>query len=281
MFIENSDVRDDGSSEESDRIAKENGLVKVYRSTTSGGRTLSPRDGYQLSFSTRREVAMSYANDGKTVEVFYVNPRHFEEQTGRYGKGGWSKTDFDKRVSVDLVPSRVMGVDDAGPRWNEGHDPDKMFTHESDIYGTHTNAMINTPEDVLSGNIKEYKDAGKARDFRQGERDKRDKLQKMMDFNKLSMYVDDVLVSHPTKGRTNLDELRGSLGKEDTQAIISIGIFNKPVDELITDLENDLKTEPSEFEIEMFGQEELDATKEYKERHLQWLTNNKDRISFT
>ena len=65
------------------------------------------------------------------------------------------------------------------------------------------------------------------------------------------------------------------------KAIISIGIFNKPVDELITDLENDLKTEPSEFEIEMFGQEELDATKEYKERHLQWLTNNKDRISFT
>lgn len=144
----NENISNDGSTPETDALAKEQGLVKVYRSTTPNGKTLIPREGYQLTFSTRSHVAASYSVDG-SVEAFYVKPDDFNTMESK--DGSFSFSEFDRRASSE--PTKLIKVYDYGsqPHVKET-DPEMLYTYSSDIYGTPSSDVIVTPEDLLHPN---------------------------------------------------------------------------------------------------------------------------------
>lgn len=107
--------------------------VSVWRGV-NGGDPRQPRDGYQLTFSSRKEVADSYVRDGEaqpfTLEGEFVE---FPTQEGEFSKLG-----FDRAVQ-SLRPGQILvarGVYDTGPWASVERDPQQLFSYRSDIYAT-------------------------------------------------------------------------------------------------------------------------------------------------
>jgi len=117
-----------------DDAAKAAGYVKVFRASRNGAPHLIPRKGYQLTFSTRKQVADSYGEVEQDTKAFYILDS--EARDFPVDKNGWfSKFDFDDAVKSGLLYVARQGYD-PGPLSSMKRDPEALYSYPSDIYGT-------------------------------------------------------------------------------------------------------------------------------------------------
>jgi len=142
-----------------EETAKSNGYVLVWRASRYGKPHLDPREGYQLTFSSRKEVADSYAENPDTdTKAFYIldkNAREFPvRKVSIQGKdyNEFSKTGFDNSVWGDVLVARQ--VFDIGPRASIERDPKMLFSYPSDIYATKSKEKNVKLVDLITNNDK-------------------------------------------------------------------------------------------------------------------------------
>ena len=133
-------------------------LPTLYRGVRGDVDPLEVRIGedgepYGLFFSTRKEVANSYLDDlGEEADGIIVNGvKESDIIDVEVNDGYFSKTEFDDLVNAN--PSKIIRAKDAidtGPHANKERDPDALYSHTSDIYGTKNNEFFkkqgDTPE---------------------------------------------------------------------------------------------------------------------------------------
>ena len=147
------DAIEKGDSEQAQEIldacAQACGFVKVWRAVRDGADHLTPRSGYQLSFSSSYHVADSYGGDANP-KPFYINVknvREFPEKPARYSSGNdFSKHGFDQAARSDVQVARQ--VYDCGPYASNERDPKKLWSYPSDIYAT-TDGKNARPGDLV------------------------------------------------------------------------------------------------------------------------------------
>ncbi|MEI6420965.1 MAG: hypothetical protein WCP55_02030 [Lentisphaerota bacterium] len=121
-----------------EKAANAKGYVKVYRGVRGDCNPLEPRKGYQISFSSKKEVADSYLDDIRDdAQEFFIldkGAREFPTRKDRDGYNTFSKCGFDNSVGSDVLVARQ--VYDVGPFASHERDPKSLFSYPSDIYAT-------------------------------------------------------------------------------------------------------------------------------------------------
>jgi hypothetical protein len=138
-----------------DAAAKEAGLVEVFRAVRGNKPKLEPRSGYQLSFSTRKEVADSYGKNDEDTTRYFLNPSEafpLEKEGIQYPD--YNKMSFDRMVQYKgFVVAK--GMYDIGPCASYERDPKGLFSYKSDIYG-----LLNPSKIIKSADPVTYDDSG-------------------------------------------------------------------------------------------------------------------------
>jgi hypothetical protein len=138
-----------------DSAAKAAGLVEVFRAVRNDAPKLVPRSGYQLSFSTRKEVADSYGKRDEDTTRYFIDPsKAFPLQKVGIKYPDYSKAGFDRAVQEKgfIV---AKGMYDTGPYASLERDPKRLFSYKSDIYG-----LINPSKIIKSADPVTYSDNG-------------------------------------------------------------------------------------------------------------------------
>jgi hypothetical protein len=133
-----------------DEAAKKAGLVEVFRAVRGQTEKITPREGYQVTFTTRKEVADSYGETDADTSRYFIDPRSAQEFPSK--NGDFSKTGFDKKVqSGNLIVARA--VYDNGPFASLERDPKMMFSYPSDIYATiDASVLVKSSDPVIYDN---------------------------------------------------------------------------------------------------------------------------------
>jgi hypothetical protein len=135
-----------------DEAAKDAGLVEVFRAVRNNAPKLVTRNGYILSFSTRKEVADSYGKTDEDTTRYFLNPsKAFPLQ--KIGTD-YSKIGFDREV-LEKGFVVAKGMYDTGPYASLERDPKSLFSYSSDIYG-----LINPSKIIKSADPVTYDDSG-------------------------------------------------------------------------------------------------------------------------
>jgi hypothetical protein len=138
-----------------DVTAIESGFVEVFRAVRNNAPKLKVRDRYQLSFSTRKEVADSYGQKDEDTTRYFIDPSKafpLEKEGIKYPE--YNKFSFDRMVQEKgFVVAR--GMYDTGPYASLERDPKRLFSYKSDIYG-----LINPSKIIKSADPVTYDDEG-------------------------------------------------------------------------------------------------------------------------
>lgn len=139
-----------------DDAAKSARYRRVYRASRGGAPYLDPRTNngvkYQISFSSRKEVADSYSDNPEAeTKSFFINDSDAVEFPSK--DGNFSKSGFDKSVNDGVTV--VRGVYDIGPYASTERDPMMLYSYSSDIYATK-----NAAGNIKSADPVTYDDAG-------------------------------------------------------------------------------------------------------------------------
>ena len=126
--------------------AKKAGYVEVFRASRGGASHLTPRNNYQLSFSTRKEVADSYGRKDEDTKRFFIkekNAKEFPSKNGDFSKSGFDRAAQNGGIIV------VRNVYDIGPWASDERDPEMLYSYPSDIYATIDGSLVKSAEPFL------------------------------------------------------------------------------------------------------------------------------------
>lgn len=135
--------------------ARDVGLVEVFRAVRNNAPKLVPKSRYQLSFSTKKEVADSYGQKDEDTTRYFIDPSTafpLEKEGIKYPD--YNKMSFDRMVQ-DKGFVVAKGMYDAGPYASLERDPKSLFFYASDIYG-----LINPSKIIKSADPITYDDSG-------------------------------------------------------------------------------------------------------------------------
>lgn len=130
-----------------DEAAKRAGFIEVFRAVRGGASKTTPRPGYQVTFTTSKQVADSYGQEDSDTFKIFINPSKAKEFPSR--NGDFSKTGFDSAVrSGGLFVAKQ--VYDTGPFASKKRDPGMGFSYPSDIYATTDAASVTASSDPIT-----------------------------------------------------------------------------------------------------------------------------------
>jgi hypothetical protein len=138
-----------------DEAAMAAGLVEVFRAVRNNAPKLVPKSRYQLSFSTRKEVADSYGQKDEDTTRYFIDPSTafpLEKEGIQYPD--YNKMSFDRMVQ-DKGFVVAKGMYDIGPYASYERDPKGLFSYKSDIYG-----LLNPLKIIKSADPVTYDDSG-------------------------------------------------------------------------------------------------------------------------